>query len=95
MVAVLAGLLALTVICLAVAAVRSQLSTAPTIVGATLLVATKDGDQFRGVVHGQHADRWILRDAVKLGAPADQPVAGAVHVLASNVAWAQEPEAGR
>lgn len=67
----------------------------PILSGRTVTVYTRrpDDQTIRGVLVAHHSDRLTLAQAVYVvpgdGAP-DVPIDGAVHVLASNIAFVQE-----
>jgi hypothetical protein len=87
-VGIVATVIALFALLVAVAALRRQ---GPSLIKKTVVVHTKDERTLRGVLYGQYADRWTLRDAVVLGA-IDQPLGGLQHVPVENIAFAQEIE---
>lgn len=82
---------------LAYVAIRSRLSVGPSLASRTVLINTRrpDDQTIRGVVHGQYADRWTLREAVIVVTQnVESPVpGGVVHVPVANIAWVQEIEA--
>lgn len=65
---------------------------APRIVGRTVVVHTRrpDDQTIRGVLHGEHTDRWVLRDAVHVHAGGETPAGGLVHIPVQVIAWAQD-----
>jgi hypothetical protein len=82
----LAGLFALLV--------RSRILPGPTLIGRTLVVHTRrpDDQTIRGILHGAHADRWTLRDAVIVTPAGEQAAGGLQHIPVKNIAFAQEIE---
>lgn len=83
----LAAVIALTLI-----AIRSTLSTGPTLASKTVIVHTRrpDDQSLRGILVAQHADRITLSEVVHLYASGDQAVAGSVHIPLVNVSTIQE-----
>lgn len=95
---IIVGVLAIAAItALAVLAARSQLAPGPSLAGRTIVVHTKrpDDKTLKGVLHGQHADRWILREAVLVTPLGEQAAGGLVHISVTNIAFAQELELPR
>lgn len=66
----------------------------PELVGRTVVVNTHGDTAVRGVVYGQYADRWTLRQATFLavGSDAEAPAGGLVHIPTRNVSTVQELE---
>ncbi len=77
---------------LAVIALHSRLAPGPTLVGRTVVIHTRrpDDQSIRGVLHGQYADRWTLRDAYVVTAVGENAAGGLQHIPVANIAWAQE-----
>jgi hypothetical protein len=90
----LAALALIAVVALAVVALRSVLQVGPPLVGRTVVVNTRkpDDQTIRGVLHGQYADRWTLRNAVYVTGVGETPAAQLVHVPVANIAFVQEIE---
>jgi hypothetical protein len=64
----------------------------PSLVGETVVIQIRGEEHsVRGVVHGDHADRIVLRDAVYLHAGGQQsPAGGVVSVLRAAISSLQE-----
>jgi hypothetical protein len=69
----------------------------PRLTGATVVVNTVGATSLRGVVHGEHADRLVLRDATVLvvGADAEVPAGGSLHVFRDRIDFVQRLEPPR
>jgi hypothetical protein len=72
----------------------SSLAPGPSLVGKTVVINTRkpDDQTIRGVLHGQHADRWTLREAVYVPVAASSRPTNLVHVPTANIAFVQEIE---
>jgi hypothetical protein len=64
----------------------------PSLVGKTVVINTRkpDDQTIRGVVYGQYADRWTLRDASYVTGVGERPIENLAHVLRENIAFVQE-----
>lgn len=88
-VAVVVGFVALM---LCVVAVGPR-STGPVLKGKTVVIHTKKPDDrtIRGILVGQYADRWTLRDAIAVVEGGREVALGGVeHVPVENIAFVQE-----
>lgn len=72
--------------------VGARLRPAPKISGRTVVINTRrpDDQTIRGVIHGQYADRWTLRDAILITPIGEQPMQGLQHIPVANIAFVQE-----
>lgn len=87
---VVLGLMLVTSLIVILALVARQ---GPSLLKKTVVVHTKDERTIRGVLHGEYADRWTLRDATVIaGGGREQPLGGVQHVPVKNIAFAQEIE---
>lgn len=91
---ILAAALALlaVVVGVVVLAIKSRVVPGPSLVGGTVVVHTKrpDDQSLRGILVGQHADRWILKDAVYLYPEGSVAAEGLVHVPVLSISSVQE-----
>jgi hypothetical protein len=89
---VVAVLALIAVLALAVLVLRRHAGAGPLLVGRTVVVNTRrpDDQTIRGVLHGQYADRWTLRDAAYVDGGSEHPVRELVHVPVTNIAFVQE-----
>lgn len=80
------------VVGLIVLAVRSRVIPGPPLVGKTVAIHTKrpDDQSLRGILVGQHADRWILQEAVYLDSRGTVAAEGLVHVPVLAISSVQE-----
>lgn len=90
---IITGLVAVSAIAaLAWIAVHSRVAPGPSLVGRTVVVNTRkpDDQTIKGVLHGQYADRWTIRDAYFVTGVGEQAIGGLYHIPVENIAGAQE-----
>ncbi len=94
MLAIVVAAIAVAAILVAVLALR-RVTPGPSLAGKTVVIHTQRPDDrtLKGVLHGQHSDRWVLRDAVAvMPGGFEQPLGGTEHVPVANISFVQEVE---
>lgn len=87
-----AQLVAIVALGAGVALAWRRLRPAPTIVGRTVVIVTKDDETIRGVMVAEHSDQLHLRDAVYVSqGEGTRAIGGLFVVLRSNIGWMHLP----
>ena len=89
MIYIVLALAAVALVLAALPVLRPQLQPAPSIKTMTVAVSTRDERTVKGIVVAQHADVWILNDAVEIHAGGDQPLGGTIRIPVDNISFAQ------